>query len=153
MITVRIIYQLITPVELAFATTPETASNLCVTLVNDKLSTVQGFITEALATGILVLFACGLWDHRNTKNADSAPIRFALCVTVLCIVFIPYTGSSVNPARSLGPAVWNGNWSNHWVYWLGPIFGTLVASLLYRFLFFDKRTEFVVNGNLRGVET
>ncbi|XP_031829541.1 aquaporin AQPcic-like [Nomia melanderi] len=145
--------RLITPVELVFATTPETASNFCTTQVNDKLSTVQGFIAEALATGILVLFACGLWDHRNTKNSDSAPIRFGLCVAVLCIVFIPYTGCSLNPARTLGPAVWNGNWNKHWVYWLGPMFGTLVASLMYRCLFFDKRTEFGANGNLRGVET
>ncbi|XP_076651922.1 aquaporin AQPcic-like [Halictus rubicundus] len=144
---------LITPQELIYSSTPDTGASFCMTDVNANLSTMQGFTAEALATGILVLFACGIWDHRNSRNSDSVPIRFGLCITVLCIVFIPYTGCSLNPARTLGPAVWNGYWSNHWVFWLGPITGALVASLMYRLLFLDNRNKFDGNGSLQPVET
>ncbi|XP_033337304.1 aquaporin AQPAe.a [Megalopta genalis] len=134
--------RLITPAEMVYSTTPESAASFCVTDVNANLTIIQGFGAEAFATGILVLFACGLWDHRNSANSDSVPIRFGLCVAVLCIVFIPYTGCSLNPARTLGPAVWNGYWRDHWLFWLGPFTGSVVASSMYRFLFRDNRHEF-----------
>ncbi|KZC09226.1 Aquaporin AQPcic, partial [Dufourea novaeangliae] len=144
--------RVITPVELIFAATPDTAMNFCMTDINEKLSDLHGFFAEMLATGILVFFACGLWDHRNARNSDSASLRFGLCISALCFIFIPYTGCSMNPARTLGPAVWNGYWGHHWVYWLGPICGSLVASLLYRGLFLYK-DHLGANGNLRSVET
>ncbi|XP_043263262.1 aquaporin AQPcic-like [Colletes gigas] len=145
----------ITPAELMFASTPDKANSFCMTEINEKLSVPQGFMAEMIGTGILVFFACGLWDHRNASNTDSVPMRFGFCVTVLCIIFIPYTGCSLNPARTLGPAVWNGYWSHHWIFWLAPITGALVASLLYRCLFLSNRGQSSGQnpGNLSGVET
>ncbi|XP_003694175.1 aquaporin-like isoform X1 [Apis florea] len=133
--------KVITPVNLMYATTPDTASSFCMTDIHKNLNIFQGIMAEFLATLILVLFACGLWDDRNSKNTDSVPIRFGFCITVLCLIFIPYTGCSLNPARTLGPAIWNGYWRNHWIYWLGPICGAIVASLIYRYIFLYKRTE------------
>jgi len=43
-----------------------------------------------------------------------------------------YTGGSLNPARSLGPAIFANQWENHFVYWIGPLVGAIVAGLLYR---------------------
>ena len=43
-----------------------------------------------------------------------------------------YTGGSLNPARSLGPAIFSNRWENHYVYWIGPIVGAIVAGFLYR---------------------
>jgi len=47
----------------------------------------------------------------------------------------PYTGGSMNPARSFAPAVWNGVWKHHWVYWVGPLAAGLLVSAFYRFVF------------------
>lgn len=133
--------RVITPLELMY-TTPETdSSSFCMTDVHVNLTSFQGVMSEFIATGILIFFTCGLWDCRNSKNTDSVPIRFGLCITMLCLVFIPFTGCSLNPARTLGPAVWNGYWINHWVYWLGPIGGAIVAALLYRCLFVCNRAQ------------
>lgn len=45
------------------------------------------------------------------------------------------TGASMNPARSFGPALWNWNWTAHWVYWVAPMCGSLCSSVLYRIIF------------------
>lgn len=46
-----------------------------------------------------------------------------------------FTGSSMNPTRSLGPAVWNNSWQHHWIYWVGPLVGAALTSVIYRFAF------------------
>ncbi|KAL6430847.1 hypothetical protein ACFW04_006986 [Cataglyphis niger] len=115
-----------------------TIDSFCTTNINDKLTAVHGLVIEALATGIFVFFACGIWDSRNAKNTDSVAIKFGLCISMLAFAFVPYTGCSMNPARTFGPAVWNNYWKNHWIYWLGPIGGAIIAALIYRCLFSPK---------------
>lgn len=105
------------------------------TEINDQLTVFHGIGAEIVSTGILSFFACGIWDLRNKMNTDSVPIRFGFCVGALCLVFIPYTGCALNPARVFGPAVWNCYWHNHWVYWIGPLLGAAIASSIYRFLY------------------
>ncbi|MGJ5674599.1 MAG: MIP/aquaporin family protein [Nostochopsis sp.] len=91
---------------------------------------LQSFILETLLTFILmfVIFGSGL-DRR-------APIGFAglaigLTVGLEAMFMGPITGASMNPARSLGPALIAGIWQHHWVYWLAPILGAQLAVLIY----------------------
>ena len=53
----------------------------------------------------------------------------------------PLTGAAMNPARTFGPAVVNGIWDDHLVYWIGPIIGAVVAALLYHYVFMDREAE------------
>ncbi len=99
---------------------------------------LQAFMLETVLTFILmfVIFGSGL-DRR-------APIGFAgmaigLTVMVEAAVMGPITGASMNPARSLAPALVAGLWQHHWVYWVAPILGAQLAGWVYRWLSLDFR--------------
>lgn len=91
----------------------------------------QPFILEVVLTFILMLVILGSGLDRR------APIGFAglaigLTVGLEATFMGPVTGASMNPARSLGPALVGGLWQYHWVYWLAPILGAQLAVLVYR---------------------
>jgi len=56
-------------------------------------------------------------------------------VFLLHLVGVPLTGASMNPARTLGPAIASGFWEFHWVYWVGPIIGGIIAGLIMNYIF------------------
>ena len=56
-------------------------------------------------------------------------------VFLLHLVGVPLTGASMNPARTLGPAIVSGFWEFHWVYWVGPIIGGIIAGLIMNYIF------------------
>jgi MIP family channel proteins len=94
---------------------------------------LQALLLETVLTFILmfVIFGSGL-DRR-------APIGFAglaigLTVAVEAAVMGPITGASMNPARSLAPALVAGLWQHHWVYWVAPIGGAVLAGRVYRWM-------------------
>lgn len=64
------------------------ADGVCVTKINDELTTVQGFLVEFIATGILIWVICGIWDPRNSKKTDSTPLRAGLTVATLVMVAV-----------------------------------------------------------------
>ncbi len=72
-----------------------------------------------------------------SKKASPGWAGFAIGMTVLLdhLIGIPLTGASMNPARSFGPALISGAWGAHWVYWVGPIIGGLIAALAYQYIF------------------
>ncbi|XP_015115170.1 aquaporin [Diachasma alloeum] len=127
--------KVITPQTLLHAGDPSKIDSFCITDLHESISVIQGLLGEIMATAILMFMTCAIWDARNERNTDSVAIKFGLTVAVLCMAVAPYTGCSMNPARSLGPAIWNNNWSHHWIYWFGPLGGSLVASVLYRSIF------------------
>ena len=112
--------------------------DFCVTHLHEKVSVIQGLFIEGIATAVLMLLACAIWDKKNEKNTDSVAIKFGLTITALATAAGPYTGCSMNPVRSLAPALWNNQWSNHWIYWLGPVGGSIIAALLYKNIFQEK---------------
>lgn len=63
-----------------------------------------------------------------------APIAVGVTVAFCAMMGGPLTGASMNPARSFGPAVAGGGWTAHWIYWIAPVTGMLVAVRAYEFL-------------------
>jgi aquaporin NIP len=63
-----------------------------------------------------------------------AAIAIGLTVMVDALWGGPVSGASMNPARSFGPALIAGTWTAHWIYWIGPLVGTIIGALVYQFL-------------------
>ncbi|XP_027764172.1 LOW QUALITY PROTEIN: probable aquaporin TIP4-1 [Empidonax traillii] len=66
--------------------------------------------------------------------APQAGLALGSAVAAGALAAGPFSGGSMNPARALGPAVVTGVWDHHWVYWLGPVLGAVLAGLSYEFL-------------------
>lgn len=98
-----------------------------------------GFVLEALLTMMLVLVVYASAVDPKTKAAPGvAPILIGFTVAAAHLVCITYTGTSINPARSLGSAVFSGVWADHWVFWVGPLVGGALGGFLYNFVFRNK---------------
>ena len=111
------------------------AEGVCMTLPHENISVTQGFFIEFFLTCGLTTLICGVWDPRNKKYADSAPLRIGLGIAALSIAGGPYTGASMNPVRSLAPALWNWNWDHQWIFWVAPPSAALITSVFYKTIF------------------
>ncbi|XP_055527526.1 aquaporin AQPAe.a-like [Wyeomyia smithii] len=126
--------KLLTPSDV-FTTALENGAGFCVTSPNPRINLAQAVGIEYLATGVLVLVCCGVWDPRNAKHHDSVALKFGFTIGCLAVAAGPYTGASMNPARSIGPVLWNGVWTAHWVYWIGPLSAAFSVAFLYKTVF------------------
>ena len=90
----------------------------------------MGLVVEAILTFFLVNAV--LNAAVSGKAGDMAGLAIGLTLALVILMGGPLTGASVNPARSLGPAMATGNFTNLWVYFAGPILGAAVAAVLYR---------------------
>ncbi|TRY59736.1 hypothetical protein DNTS_028400 [Danionella cerebrum] len=110
--------------------------------INDGISPGQGVGIELLATFQLVLCVIAITDKRRRDVSGSAPLAIGLSVCLGHLTAISFTGCGINPARSFGPAVILLDFTNHWVYWVGPMCGGVAAALIYDFLLFPKLDDF-----------
>lgn len=120
------------------ALTPENVGGtLGATTLESRLTAVQALGMEFLLGFILLIVVFGVCDpHRGLEH--NAPLAIGFAILVGHLAAVPFTGSSMNPARTFGSSVICGNWDNHWVYWLGPILGGIVAGLIYKHVFAMK---------------
>jgi aquaporin Z len=95
-------------------------------------------ITEIVMTFMFLIVILGATDKR--APAGFAPIAIGLCLTLIHLISIPVTNTSVNPARSTGPAIFVGGWalSQLWLFWLAPILGAIIAGFVYRVAMTEK---------------
>ncbi|MCU1775144.1 aquaporin Z [Pseudomonas sp. 13B_3.2_Bac1] len=99
-----------------------------------KYSMATGFVTELVMTGMFVIIILGATDKR--APAGLAPIAIGLGLTLIHLISIPVTNTSVNPARSTGPALMVGGWAiaQLWMFWVAPLLGAVVGGTIYRWL-------------------
>lgn len=118
------------------ALTPEKhAESLGTTQVSSDLTLVQAWAVEFLITFALVLTVFSVCDANRKDVTGSPALTIGLIVVTSHLFAINYTGSSMNCARALGPAVFSGKWEHHWVYWVGPLSGGAIGGLLYDSVF------------------
>jgi aquaporin Z len=95
-------------------------------------SMVAGLTSEVVMTFMFLIIILGATHQR--APAGFAGLAIGLALVLIHLISIPVTNTSVNPARSTGPALFVGGWALQqlWLFWVAPIFGALVAGLAYR---------------------
>jgi aquaporin Z len=98
-------------------------------------SLLAGAVAEVVLTMFFLIVIMGATDSRAPKGF--APIAIGLCLTLIHLVCIPVTNTSVNPARSTGPAIFVGGWAlaQLWLFWVAPLLGGVLGGFTYRALF------------------
>jgi MIP family channel proteins len=101
------------------------------TLVRSELSDAQAITIEAVLTFLLVwvVFATAVDPEGSFNKVAGLAIGFVIAMDIM--MGGPFTGASMNPARSLGPAVAGGEYTGLWVYFVGPVIGATLAALAY----------------------
>lgn len=96
-------------------------------------SMMSVLICEVVMTCFFLIIILGATDERAPKGF--APIAIGLGLTLIHLISIPVSNTSVNPARSTGPALFVGDWatSQLWLFWVAPIAGAILAGVIYRF--------------------
>jgi aquaporin Z len=95
-------------------------------------------LAEVVLTAFFLLIILGSTDGRAPKGF--APLAIGLGLTLIHLIGIPITNTSVNPARSTGPAIFAGGWalSQLWLFWIAPLIGGVIGGGIYRALFAER---------------
>lgn len=112
-----------------------------VTTVNETFSAFEGMILEGIFTFLLVWVYFATAVDKKGTFASIGGFGIGLVLTVSVLVIGPITGSSINPARTFGPALVENVWSDAWVYYVGPLVGGALAAVLYTALYLPRRAE------------
>ncbi|WP_201798337.1 aquaporin Z [Photobacterium phosphoreum] len=97
-------------------------------------SLLSSFVTEVVMTFMFLFVILGA-THK-LSSPQMAGLAIGLALTLIHLISIPVTNTSVNPARSTGPALFVGDWatSQLWMFWVAPLIGAALAGLVYRWL-------------------
>ena len=122
-----ILYLLTSNIDMAYATT--TGANVCAAGV----STIGGLLAEIVFTCVFVFVVLGTTDAKKGAG-NFAGLAIGLSLVLVHIVCIPITGTSVNPARSIAPAVFQGGeaLSQLWLFIVGPFIGAALSALIWK---------------------
>jgi len=100
---------------------------------------LAGLVIELVLSFGFLIVIMGATDKRAPQGL--APVAIGLALTLIHLISIPVTNTSVNPARSTGPAVFVGGWALEqlWLFWFAPIAGAVIAGYVYRAIWEKKR--------------
>ncbi|CAN4088952.1 unnamed protein product [Withania somnifera] len=101
---------------------------------------IEGVVMEIIVTFALVytVYATAA-DPKKGSLGTIAPIAIGFIVGANILAAGPFSGGSMNPARSFGPAVAAGNFADNWIYWVGPLLGGGLAGLTYSNVFMQQQ--------------
>ena len=104
------------------------------------VSTVGGLMAEIIFTFVFVLVVLGATSKTNGATNNFAGLAIGLSLILVHLVCIRYTGTSVNPARSIAPAIFQGGTAlaNLWIFIVGPFVGAALASLVWKMIETEK---------------
>lgn len=113
------------------AVVPGDGGTLGATALAPGVGIGAGLVIEIILTFVLVfvIFSTAV-DPKGL--ASLAPLAIGLTVAVDILMGGPLTGASMNPARSFGPALVSGTWTNHWIFWVGPLGGGVLGGMIYQ---------------------
>ena len=100
------------------------------TVFGGSLDGVEVFLLEAILTAIFVIVIL----RTTASNSSAAPVAISMTLVAIHLAAVPVTGASVNPARSLGPAIISGEMGDIWPYLIGPLVGAAVGYYLDKFI-------------------
>ena len=114
-------------------------------------SMISAFICEVAMTGFFLFVILGATDRR--APVGFAPIAIGFCLTLIHLISIPVTNTSVNPARSTGPALFAGGAAvdQLWLFWIAPLLGAATAGVAYPLVADERQTGPVLNRIALGV--
>jgi aquaporin Z len=101
----------------------------------------SALLIEVVLTAVFLIVILGTTSKRNP--AGFGGIAIGLCLTLIHLIAIPVTGTSVNPARSTGPAIFGPSYAldQLWLFWVAPIVGAVIGALIYRLLLTQPADE------------
>ena len=103
-------------------------------------SAMSGLAVELILTFFLVTVIFMTAVHKKAP-AGMYGLAIGGMIFLIHLVGVPLTGASVNPARTFGPALISGYWDFHWIYWVGPIIGAIIAGLIMNYVFVKKAEQ------------
>ena len=118
--------------------------------LNPALEDGNGFLLEFMGTMVLCMTVCMTAVHPKSLSKGTphmAPLAIGFAVFLAHLVLVPLTGCGINPARTFGPALVNSFagsnvWDDsYWIYFIGPFAASVVAAVIYKFLFADDDDE------------
>jgi len=118
-----------------------------------KYALVACLVTEVVMTFFFLIIILGSTHNRAPKGF--APIAIGLGLTLIHLISIPVTNTSVNPARSTGPALFVGGWAiaQLWLFWVAPIVGAIAAGFFYSWMIGDDKNEPDIVGDEQTVKS
>nr|QKE23106.1 aquaporin 14 [Acanthochaenus luetkenii] len=106
-----------------------------VTRVPIEMNAAQALGMEVLCTFQMVFTVFSVGDQRRRECTEPGNLAIGFAHTSGVLIAGRFSGGCMNPARSLGPAIITGFWENHWVYWIGPVLGAMLAGMSHEFFF------------------
>jgi MIP family channel proteins len=117
--------------------------------VSLDITTGQAFMLETIATFFLVFVIFGSAVDPKAPRVGGFAIGLTIAADILAIG--PFTGASMNPARSFGPAIATNIWEGHLIYWIGPIVGGILAAQVYEWFLMRHPIEPVEHGPVEPI--